>query len=36
MALAIPLGVFGSFDRILMAGDWRGIPRIKERRASGR
>jgi uncharacterized membrane protein YgcG len=32
MALAIPLGVFGSLTEFWMAGDWRGIPRIKERR----
>jgi uncharacterized protein len=30
MALAIPLGVFGSLTEFWMAGDWRGIPRIKE------
>lgn len=30
MALAIPLGVFGSLTEFWMAGgDWRGIPRIK-------
>jgi len=32
MALAIPLGVFGSLTEFWMAGDWRGIPRIKEPR----
>lgn len=33
MALAIPLGVFGSLTEFWMSGsDWRGIPRIKERR----
>lgn len=32
MALAIPLGVFGSLTEFWMAGDWSGIPRIKERR----
>ncbi|HEX9788922.1 MAG TPA: TPM domain-containing protein [Candidatus Binatia bacterium] len=33
MALAIPLGVFGSLTEFWMAGgDWRGIPRVKERR----
>jgi len=30
MALAIPLGVFGSLTEFWMAGDWRGIPRVKE------
>ena len=29
MALAIPLGLFGSLTEFWMAGDWRGIPRIK-------
>jgi len=29
MALAIPLGVFGSLTEFWMAGDWRGIPRVK-------
>ena len=29
MALAIPLGVFGSLTEFWMAGDWRGIPRAK-------
>ena len=29
MALAIPLGVFGSLTEFWMAGDWSGIPRIK-------
>jgi uncharacterized protein len=32
MALAIPLGVFGSLTEFWMAGDWSGIPRVKERR----
>lgn len=32
MALAIPLGVFGSLTEFWMAGDWRGIPRVKERK----
>lgn len=32
MALAIPLGVFGSLTEFWMAGDWSGIPRDKERR----
>jgi uncharacterized membrane protein YgcG len=32
MALAIPLGVFGSLTEFWMAGDWRGIPRIKGRK----
>lgn len=33
MALAIPLGMFGSLTEFWMAGtDWRGIPRVKERR----
>lgn len=32
MALAIPLGVFGSLTEFWMAGDWRGIPRVKEPR----
>jgi uncharacterized protein len=31
MALAIPLGVFGSLTEFWMSGDWRGIPRVKER-----
>ena len=30
MALAIPLGVFGSLTEFWMAGDWRGIPRVKD------
>ena len=30
MALAIPLGVFGSLTEFWMSGDWRGIPRVKE------
>jgi uncharacterized membrane protein YgcG len=29
MALAIPLGVFGSLTEFWMAGDWCGIPRVK-------
>jgi len=29
MALAIPLGVFGSCTEFWMSGDWRGIPREK-------
>ncbi len=29
MALAILLGVFGSLTEFWMAGDWRGIPRVK-------
>jgi hypothetical protein len=29
MALAIPLSIFGSLTEFWMAGDWRGIPRIK-------
>jgi len=33
MALAIPLGVFGSLTEFWMAGgDWRGIPRVKKPR----
>ena len=32
MALAIPLGVFGSLTEFWMAGDWRGIPRVKDRK----
>jgi uncharacterized membrane protein YgcG len=32
MALAIPLGVFGSLTEFWMAGDWRGIPRVKGRK----
>ena len=32
MAISIPLGVFGSLTEFWMAGDWRGIPRIKERK----
>ena len=32
MALAIPLGVFGSLTEFWMSGDWSGIPRDKERR----
>jgi uncharacterized membrane protein YgcG len=32
MALAIPLGILGSLTEFWMAGDWRGIPREKERR----
>jgi uncharacterized protein len=32
MALAIPLGVLGSLTEFWMAGDWSGIPRVKERR----
>jgi uncharacterized protein len=31
MALAIALGVFGSLTEFWMAGDWSGIPAIKER-----
>ena len=31
MALAIPLGIFGSLTEFWMWGDWRGIPRVKER-----
>lgn len=30
MALAIPLGAFGSLTEFWMAGDWRGIPRVKK------
>jgi hypothetical protein len=29
MALAIPLGALGSLTEFWMAGDWRGIPRVK-------
>jgi uncharacterized protein len=29
MAVAIPLGIFGSLTEFWMAGDWRGIPRVK-------
>ena len=29
IALAIPLGVFGSCTEFWMSGDWRGIPREK-------
>lgn len=29
MALAIPLSIFGSLTEFWMAGDWRGIPRVK-------
>jgi uncharacterized membrane protein YgcG len=29
MALAIPLGIFGSCTEFWMSGDWRGIPRVK-------
>ena len=32
MGVAIPLGVLGSLTEFWMAGDWRGIPREKERR----
>ena len=32
MALAIPLGAFGSLTEFWMFGDWRGIPRDKGRR----
>jgi uncharacterized protein len=32
MALAIPLGIFGSLTEFWMAGDWSGIPRVKEPR----
>lgn len=32
MALAIPLGVFGSCTEFWMSGDWRGIPREPEPR----
>jgi hypothetical protein len=32
MALAIPLGAFGSLTEFWMSGDWRGIPRDKGRR----
>ena len=32
MALAIPLGVFGSLTEFWMSGDWSGIPRVKGRR----
>ena len=32
MALAIPLGMFGSLTEFWMFGDWSGIPRDKERR----
>jgi len=31
MALAIPLGAFGSLTEFWMSGDWSGIPRVKER-----
>lgn len=31
MALAIPLGVFGSLTEFWMSGDWRGIPQKKGR-----
>jgi uncharacterized membrane protein YgcG len=31
MALAIPLGVFGSLTEFWMSGDWSGIPRVKDR-----
>jgi uncharacterized protein len=31
MLLAIPLGVFGSLTEFWMSGDWRGIPRVKDR-----
>ena len=29
MLVSIPLGVFGSLTEFWMAGDWRGIPRVK-------
>jgi hypothetical protein len=29
MALAIPLGALGGLTEFWMAGDWRGIPRVK-------
>lgn len=32
MALAIPLGAFGSLTEFWMSGDWSGIPRDKSRR----
>ena len=32
MAVSIPLGVFGSLTEFWMAGDWRGIPRVKGRK----
>ena len=32
MAISIPLGVFGSLTEFWMAGDWRGIPRVKGRK----
>jgi len=32
MALAIPLGVFGSLTEFWMSGDWSGIPRAKGRK----
>ena len=32
MALAIPLGAFGSLTEFWMSGDWSGIPRVKGRK----
>jgi uncharacterized membrane protein YgcG len=32
MALAIPLGAFGSLTEFWMSGDWSGIPRFKGRK----
>ena len=31
LAISIPLGVFGSLTEFWMAGEWRGIPRVKDR-----
>jgi uncharacterized protein len=31
LGVSIPLGVFGSLTEFWMSGDWRGIPRVKDR-----
>ena len=34
LAISIPLGVFGSLTEFWMAGDWSGIPRVKDRKTT--
>lgn len=34
LAVSIPLGVFGSLTEFWMAGDWSGIPRVKDRKTT--
>ena len=31
LAVSIPLAVFGSLTEFWMSGEWRGIPRVKDR-----